>query len=286
MKNNDKFEIRFGSLRDLKPESRTIEGYAIVTNSRSELLDGFFYEQIAPEALNEEFINSQDIRVLYDHMPERGSLARFKKGEGTLRLNVDDKGLLMSFDAPKTPFGDEMLDAVRRGDIDRMSFCFATNHDEWEELEDGNYLRTIRGFERITEVSILDVAPAYPDTSVATRSLDDFKKRSAEDEEEDEDKETKTEEEKPTEDEETKSTEENEETPKDEETKSEEDEEPKTDEEESESEDKEDEEPKSEDEETEEDESKKEEEKSDEDEEEQERKLNAYYDAKFALLDA
>lgn len=170
----NKIEIRSfaSSLRaGSEEQSRHIEGYAIVFNSRSQLLGGYFYEEILPEACTQEFIDSQDVRILYNHNGSGISLARSKQGKGTLTLTVDSKGVKMSFDAPDTPFGNEILDMVRRGDADAMSFAFMADHDEWQELEDGTYLRTIHNIALITEASILDVSPAYVDTSVAVRSL-------------------------------------------------------------------------------------------------------------------
>lgn len=171
-------EIRYSDFCDLRvasANSRTIEGYAIVFNSRSHLLQNSFYEEILPEACTQEFIDSQDVRVIYNHIESSVSLARSKFGHGTLSLTVDEKGVKMRFEMPKTPFGEEILDGIRRGDIDKMSFAFASDHDEWEELEDGTYLRTIHGISLLTHVAVLDVTPAYEDTSVANRSLANFK---------------------------------------------------------------------------------------------------------------
>lgn len=181
-KMNKDLEIRIGSLQPA-PEGRTIEGVAITANSPSQLLYGEFREVISPDALTQEFINSQDIRVLYDHIPERGSLARSKHGNGTLALTVADNKLNFKFEAPNTPFGNEILDGVRRGDIDKLSFAFRCGDDMWEEQEDGTYLRTVLRFDSITEISLLDVAPAYESTSVATRSLEKFKEEHMKDNE-------------------------------------------------------------------------------------------------------
>jgi HK97 family phage major capsid protein/HK97 family phage prohead protease len=108
-------------------------------------------------------------------LPERGSLARWKKGAGTLELSVDDTGVKFRFDCPDTPFGQEILDAIRRGDIDRCSFAFYTNEDDCTmvENEDGTYDRTVNSIRAIVEISLLDVAPAYEGTSVDNRNQSD-----------------------------------------------------------------------------------------------------------------
>ncbi len=210
-------EIRyFGGLRLAAPESRTIEGYAIVTGQRSQLLEGMFYETIDPAALSQDFLNTQSIRVLYDHNDNMPSLARFNRGKGTLRLSVDEGGMKFEFNAPKTSHGDEVLDAVRRGDITECSFAFTTKTDEWAERADGYFDRTVKEFGNIFEISLLDVDAAYPTTSVAARSLDEWRKKREAEDEDPKDEDPKDEDPK---DDETNSKRDGEEDPKDEEPK-------------------------------------------------------------------
>lgn len=152
-------------------ESRRVEGYAAVYNSRSAYMG--FYEEIAPGAFD-GVIEQSDVLALLNHSTGRGLLARSRNGEGSLELSVDDKGLRYAFDAPKTALGDELLEGLRREDITSSSFCFAIESERWDELEDGEYLRTIIKVKRLYDVSPV-YHPAYPDTSVAARSLDAVK---------------------------------------------------------------------------------------------------------------
>jgi phage head maturation protease len=68
---------------------------------------------------------------------------------------------------------------VERGDVDQMSFAFWTNPKKvtWETLEDGTLLRTIHedGIEDLPDVSPVTY-PAYPDTDVALRQLERFRR--------------------------------------------------------------------------------------------------------------
>ena len=267
--NNKNLEVRYIGSVSADNESRTVTGLAIVTESRSELLGFGVYETIAKTAVNRELIEKNDIKVYLNHDESRGTLARSKYGNGSLQLTATERGLEFSFDAPHTALGDELVEGIRRGDYDAISFAFRVGEDTWEENEDGTYNRTIVSFDKIDEISILSCLPAYSATEVNLRSLDAFKETRTGDKKDEEDEETKSEEETPTEDEETKSADTEDDEPKDEETKSEGDED-KEDETKSEDE------PKDEDEET----------KSEEDKDEEERKLNEYFDAKFALLDA
>lgn len=157
-------------------ENRSISGYAIVFNSRSEkMYDAWtgkeFYETISPDACTQEFIDSQDIRILHNHQ-EGYCLARSNRGQGTLHLNVDEVGVHFQFDCPDTSLGNETLDAIRRGDIDKCSFAFYIDPDGYteEKNEDGTYERTINSILAITEISLLDIMPAYSGTEVGNRS--------------------------------------------------------------------------------------------------------------------
>ena len=78
---------------------RTISGYAIIFNSMSENLGGF-YETIEPTAID-GVIEISNVFALLNH-DENKVLARSKYGVGSLKLEVDEKGLKYSFDAPNT----------------------------------------------------------------------------------------------------------------------------------------------------------------------------------------
>ena len=147
-------------------ESRNVYGYALVFNSLSENLGGF-REQILPEAVD-GVIEESDIMAVLNHDPSRGILARSRYGAGSLTLSVDEKGLRYTFDAPRTALGDECLEYLRRGDITQSSFAFTVKEDSWEKQEDGTYIRTIKAFDRLWDVSPV-FTPAYAETSVSCR---------------------------------------------------------------------------------------------------------------------
>ena len=148
-------------------ESRKVEGYALLFNTDSVLMWGDTIERIAPCALD-GVLEKSDVLCLMNHDEQRGVLARYRMGEGSLSLTVDDKGLKYSFEAPKTTLGDELIESLKRGDISQSSFAFSIEKDNWEETEPGKYVRTIVKFRRIYDVSPV-YYPAYEDTSVALR---------------------------------------------------------------------------------------------------------------------
>ena len=159
-----------------QPDSRKVEGYAVVFNSESRDLGGFT-EVIEPSALD-GVVAKSDVLCLLNHNEDKGVLARCNMGTGSLTLEVDDIGLRYSFEAPNTNLGDELLEGLRRGDISASSFAFKVGEDKWTKRNDGSYLRTISIIERM-----FDVSPGYraaqdaTTVSVDTRGLDEAKAR-------------------------------------------------------------------------------------------------------------
>ncbi len=142
-----------------------IAGYAAVFDRLSVDLGGF-REQIAPGAFTETLKSGNDVRSLVNHDSNQ-RLAR--SSNGTVRLKEDKQGLNTEIDPPNTTIGRDTTEDVRSGLLDGMSFMFRTLDDKWE-TKDGEELRTL------LKVELLEVGPvtfpAYPDTTVALRSLD------------------------------------------------------------------------------------------------------------------
>lgn len=184
MKKNLEIRNITTEIRNVEDNSRRISGLAIPSESRSELLYGEFYETIAKDALTEDLIKNNDIKLYLNHDASQGTYARSKFGEGSLRLFVTDRGIEFETELPNTAFGDALLEGIRRGDFDALSFAFAPEEDEWEDNGDGTYNRTIRSISFLDEISLLSCAPAYEQTEVKLRSLEDFKeeKRQAKEE--------------------------------------------------------------------------------------------------------
>lgn len=184
MKNNN-LEIRNISteIRAVNTESRKISGLAIPVESRSELLNGVFYETISRDAVTEDLINSMDVKLYVNHDPSQGTFARSKYGKGSLRLFITERGLEFETELPKTAFGDMIMEGILRGDFDAMSFAFVPDLEDWSENEDGTYERTIRSIALLEECSILSCTPAYSATEVNTRSLEKFKEQKKQEQE-------------------------------------------------------------------------------------------------------
>lgn len=145
-----------------------IEGYAIVFNELSEDLGGF-REIIEPSAIDNELINNSDIYYLFNHNSESIPLARSNRGNGSLKLSIDDKGLKYSFNC----LNSEFYQIVQRGDLDKSSFAFSLPSDgtgeKWEKSNEYNYIRRIIKIDKLYDCSAV-LVPAYSSTSVYARS--------------------------------------------------------------------------------------------------------------------
>ncbi len=183
-KNNLEIRNITTEIRSTEENSRKISGLAIPAESRSELLYGEFYETISKDALTEDLINSHDVKLYLNHDSSQGTFARSKFGKGSLRLFVTDRGIEFETELPNTAFGDMLLEGIRRGDFDALSFAFAPEDEEWKDNGDGTYDRTIRSIAFLDEISILSCAPAYEATEVKLRSLESFKEEKQKEKEE------------------------------------------------------------------------------------------------------
>lgn len=164
-------------------ESRTIVGTAIVFNAESEVLDDWgdkFREIILPEAATMEFLNTQDIKMNLLHEREL-TIARCNKGEGNMRLSVDEEGVHFEFEAPKCDIGDRALELVKAGVYSGCSFEFYPQDYEVEERGEEVIIKH-KGF-RALEALTIGMSPAYKQTSVSAREVregtDTFKARKA-----------------------------------------------------------------------------------------------------------
>ena len=152
---------------DLRVETRgtaqTIVGHAAVFDSLSEDLGGF-RERIAPGAFSE--LDAPGIFALWNH-DERFIIAG--TNDGSLRLSEDKIGLLAEMDPMDTPtIRDLVLEPIRRGLVNKMSFAFDPVDDSWGK--DGSLdVRTLKS------VKLFDVSPvtfpAYRQTDISLRAL-------------------------------------------------------------------------------------------------------------------
>ena len=166
--NKEKREIRVCDIRAKDTDDGPmLEGYAAKFNKLSEDLGGF-REKIKKGAFANSLKGSPDIRAFFDH-DTKYILGRTPD---TLTLEENSVGLLVQIKPPDTQLiRDLVLEPVRQGLINQMSFGFMTVDDKWVE-EDDEITRTLKEVE-LFEVSVVAM-PAYNDTSVAVRKLKAF----------------------------------------------------------------------------------------------------------------
>lgn len=151
-------------------DTRTIRGYGIVFNKDSvDLRAGgrVFREVIRPEAVrNVDFSN---LLSMHNHRSERllGNTA-----SGTMRTGVDSVGVWYEVDLPNAPTGHDVFESVQRGDTQGSSFQFDIRGDgeKWS-MREGKAYREVTQFNGVYEMGPVS-EPAYPDTSIAARSLE------------------------------------------------------------------------------------------------------------------
>lgn len=158
-------------LRVTDDENPKIIGYPARYNKWSLDLGGF-REKIQKGAFDEA-LEKSDVRALKNHDP---NLLLGRTASGTLALKTNAWGLVSEIDPPNTTTGKDTIEEIRRKDITGMSFSFTTAEDDWKYLEDSSVERTIIKVGELFDVGPVTY-PAYPDTSVAVRSMSEHQKK-------------------------------------------------------------------------------------------------------------
>lgn len=158
--------------KDVRLEQRAneptkIRGYAAVFNQLSEDLGGF-REQLATGAFSDAIGNS-DVRALINH---DSNLVLGRNRSDTLTLREDATGLYVEIVPPDTQAARDLVELMKRGDVNQMSFAFTVSKEDqtWTRDGSGPWLRTIKKVSRLYDVSVVTY-PAYPQTSAAVREL-------------------------------------------------------------------------------------------------------------------
>jgi HK97 family phage prohead protease len=164
-------KINDTELRIAAPETpNRLIGYAAVYGKLSRDLGGFKERIAGPQAFRTSLTNGTSIRALVDH---DGSRLLASTANGTLRMIGDDPiGLRVEIDLPDTSYARDILELVKRGESRSMSFGFRVRGVEGQRFvkEAGMTVRELHDID-LKEVSVLALVAAYPDTSIAVRSL-------------------------------------------------------------------------------------------------------------------
>jgi len=155
--------------RDMQPmqaaEDMKVRGYASTFEkyvlARIEGVD--YYEQIDPHAFDKA--DMADVIMQYDH--EGRVYAR--QSNGTLFLNVDERGLAVEADLSKTATQRGLYEDIKAGLITKMSFAF-TIAEGGDDYDPKTHTRTIYAIRKVFDVSAVSI-PANPGTDISARSF-------------------------------------------------------------------------------------------------------------------
>ena len=170
MRHNVGAELR--AVVEAEGRPATVAGYAAVFDKPSFPLSAGgrkFIEIIRPGAFRNSLAEGKEVKADIGHSRER---VIGRRSRGTLTLVEDQTGLLVSIIPGNDSDGRDVVEKLKRGDVDQMSFEFRVRPggEQWQRQQDGTYLRYL------TDVDVLRVTvtadPAYGDTSVAVRSLE------------------------------------------------------------------------------------------------------------------
>lgn len=149
-------------------DGKKLVGYAAVFDAPYD--SGWMVEYVRKGAFSRALSENQDVRALFDH---DSSVVLGRRSAKTLTLAEDDKGLRFEIDLPDTQAARDLRILVERGDITGMSFGFRVIKEQWDE-SGPKPVRTLLDVD-LLEVSVVTF-PAYADTSVGVRSLEDWRK--------------------------------------------------------------------------------------------------------------
>ena len=155
-----------GTEQTVEDSKMVLEGYPIVFNEQTLIGDEStgWLEEIDSHALDNA--DMSDTPLKYNHQDITPILARVRNG--SLKLNVDGKGLHMRAELLDTQQNKDFYKMVQAGLLDKMSFAFNVLEEDRNDLA-RPATRYIRKIGRLFDVSIVDV-PAYPGTSLQARS--------------------------------------------------------------------------------------------------------------------
>lgn len=165
-----KLDIQFRA-ETTEDEKMEIKGYAVIFNSPETY---GYTEVISKNALDNAKMD--DVVLRYNHNDSFMVLARTRNG--SLRLNRDEKGLFMdAILQDDITEHKNIFNAIKSGLIDKQSFAFTVEEDEYDYETD---TRTITKIGKLFDVSVVD-QPFYnaTDVSIASKN-DDFLERRAE----------------------------------------------------------------------------------------------------------
>lgn len=141
-----------------------VEGMAVVFDQPTVLFEweGLEYSEVIERgALDNTDVSECFFK--YNHSNQVMAMARVKNG--TLQLEVRDEGLYIRAELADTTGGRDLYTLIKRGDIDKMSFAF---NIEDEEFDEESRTFRVKSISKLWDVAAVNV-PAYDGTSIYAR---------------------------------------------------------------------------------------------------------------------
>jgi len=141
-------------------------GYASVFDKPYGVRDsrGQYNETIKPGAFKKTLKEQDDVRFLVNH----DGIPLARTSSGTLQLEEDDYGLFVRAELdPSNPTVAEVSSAMKRGDLNEMSFAFAAIKDNFDQNGENREVNEARLF----DVSVVTY-PANPWAGAKLRGID------------------------------------------------------------------------------------------------------------------
>jgi len=151
-----------------------LTGYAATFDKQSHDLGGFV-EIIRRGAFSRSLRENPDVRAFVEH-DVRNIIGR--RSAGTLDIGEDAHGLRIEISPPDTQAGRDVVENVRSGNLDGMSFAFKIpdkNKGQAWHFDKNPAVRELLDLD-VFKVSVVAI-PAFPDTDVALRSLAEARER-------------------------------------------------------------------------------------------------------------
>lgn len=148
-----------------------VEGYAAVFNEKTLLWEspysGTRYYEIIDRNAVDASTDMSDVILRYNHSDAAFILAR--TSNGSLKITTDERGIKVAADIAPTTAGKDIFQLIKRGDINKMSFAFTVDKEDWEHnVIAKTETRTIKHIGMIMDASPVDF-PAYDGTSITAR---------------------------------------------------------------------------------------------------------------------
>lgn len=175
------FDFADGFERREEEGKTFLRGYAVKYNQLSRPLGWGFREKFAPGAFDNILKSdprnvANDTVCLFQHNP---MYVLGRRSSNTLQIGSDETGLWYEVELPNTEAGKTVKELTERGDLRHSSFAFitATKGEIWEQTEEDGEIRIINSVTYLKDVSPV-TDPAYPQTEIAKRSYENWKKES------------------------------------------------------------------------------------------------------------